>query len=312
MSSPILVAYSPETTDRGPVEFAAAAARFTGAPLAVVAVHPGGSVLDRLTGGEFHGMSDAGTEDAFAPLRAELSAQEVAATFHVVEHTSPARGLAGAVEELEPRLLVLGSSRRGRVGRVLPGSTAERLIHGSPCPVAVVPQGHTHPATGVRTVGAAFLPTDEGRAALRGAALLARAAGAKLLAVMVLDPKHAETQSRGLASHRDADPGEDRYVRDRLMARDTLDAAIAAVAEDVETEPDVLYQDPVEGLTAASGRMDLLVMGSRAYGPKRAVMLGGVSRRVTTSAECPVLVLPRGAETDPDALLAGAGAEPSG
>ena len=73
----------------------------------------------------------------------------------------------------------------------------------------------------------------------------------------------------------------------------------------------MLYQDPVEGLTAASGRMDLLVMGSRAYGPARAVMLGGVSRRVTTSAECPVLVLPRGAETDPDALLAGAAAEPS-
>ena len=163
-------------------------------------------------------------------------------------------------------------------------------------------------------MGAAFLPTDEGRAALRGAALLARAAGAKLLAVMVLDPKHAEEQSGGLlaVSQHEHDPSEDRYARDRLMASDTLDAAIAAVAADVETEPDVLYQDPVEGLTAASGRMDLLVMGSRAYGPKRAVMLGGVSRRVITSSECPVLVLPRGEESDTDALLAGGAAEPAG
>ena len=34
MSSPIVVTYGPETSDRGSVEFAVAAARFTGAPLA--------------------------------------------------------------------------------------------------------------------------------------------------------------------------------------------------------------------------------------------------------------------------------------
>jgi hypothetical protein len=40
--------------------------------------------------------------------------------------------------------------------------------------------------------------------------------------------------------------------------------------------------------------VDLLVMGSRGYGPGLAVLLGGVSRRVTTAARCPVLVMPRG------------------
>ena len=29
----------------------------------------------------------------------------------------------------------------------------------------------------------------------------------------------------------------------------------------------VLFQDPADGLAAASGHVDLLVMGSRAYGP---------------------------------------------
>lgn len=41
-------------------------------------------------------------------------------------------------------------------------------------------------------------------------------------------------------------------------------------------------------------RLDLLVCGARGYGPLRAVLLGGVSRRVAVEARCPVIVLPRG------------------
>jgi nucleotide-binding universal stress UspA family protein len=43
-----------------------------------------------------------------------------------------------------------------------------------------------------------------------------------------------------------------------------------------------------------SENLDLLVCGSRGYGQVRAVLLGGVSRRVITEAHCPVIVLPRG------------------
>ena len=51
-----------------------------------------------------------------------------------------------------------------------------------------------------------------------------------------------------------------------------------------------------ETLLGFTSTLDLLVMGSRAYGPTRAVLLGGVSRKVTARSSCPVLVLPRGAE----------------
>lgn len=306
MAASILVGYSPEGADRGPVNFGIAASRFTGAPLVVAAVTPGGSQIDRMSGGEFGG--DAASEGAaLEQLRAELAQGEVDATIHVVEHSSPARGLAQAVEEIHPGLLVIGSTHRGRLGSVLPGSTAERLIHGSPCPVVVVPHGYEVPQQGVRTVGAAFVATDEGRAALRAAAVLARAAGATVIATMVLSPKHAEEQSPGLMAraHHDQDPSEDRYARHRMEAEAALEQAIAELATDVEVEPDVLFQHPADGLEAASKRVDLLVMGSRAYGPAHAVMLGGVSRRVTASAGSPVLVLPRGAEVGIETLLAG-------
>jgi nucleotide-binding universal stress UspA family protein len=49
--------------------------------------------------------------------------------------------------------------------------------------------------------------------------------------------------------------------------------------------------------------LDLLVIGSRGYGPLRAVLLGAVSGRVIRDAACPVIVVPRGAEVPLEALL---------
>ena len=53
-----------------------------------------------------------------------------------------------------------------------------------------------------------------------------------------------------------------------------------------------------------SEHLDLLVCGSRGYGPVRAVLLGGVSRRLTAEAHCPVIVLARGVTSSLEALMA--------
>src|SRR5215217_3949163 len=114
------------------------------------------------------------------------------------------------------------------------------------------------------------------RETLEMAARLARFAGARPEAVMVLSPEHAEAHSSGMMAraYHDSDVAEDIAARD----------------------PDVLYQDPGDGHIAASERLDLLVMGSAAHGPAGAVALVGVARRVTASADCPLLVLSRDAE----------------
>jgi nucleotide-binding universal stress UspA family protein len=39
---------------------------------------------------------------------------------------------------------------------------------------------------------------------------------------------------------------------------------------------------------------DVLVCGSRGYGPARSVLLGGVSSRLVRHARLPVVVVPRG------------------
>ena len=86
--------------------------------------------------------------------------------------------ILGSVSEAEDAgLLVVGSTRRGAVGRVLPGSTAERLMHGAPCPIAIVPPGW-EAGGGLNTIGVAYVDSDEGREALLGGYGLARRAGA--------------------------------------------------------------------------------------------------------------------------------------
>jgi nucleotide-binding universal stress UspA family protein len=44
---------------------------------------------------------------------------------------------------------------------------------------------------------------------------------------------------------------------------------------------------------------DLLVTGSRGYGPLRRVLIGSVSTPLMHSAPCPVMVVPRTAEFQP-------------
>jgi nucleotide-binding universal stress UspA family protein len=309
---PVLAGYSARAADRGPVNLAAAVARLTGARLVIAAVYAGGSMMDRLAAGEDPDEFSAESRDALEHLKDELRSQGVEAEVGVVESISSARGIARAIDEIQPGLIVVGSTRRGTVGRVLAGSTAERVIQGAPCPVAVAPHGYEVPEGGVKTVGAAFAPTPEAREALRAAAFLARSRGASLRAIAVLDPKLAEGQSAGLLArqHRETDPGARAAGREAIDAEQALRDAVDELAKGVDAETDVLFQDPAEGLTAASENLDLLVMGSRAYGPAHAVLLGGVSRRVVASAACPVVVLPRGTAAQLEALVEAA--EPSG
>ena len=51
-------------------------------------------------------------------------------------------------------------------------------------------------------------------------------------------------------------------------------------------------------LVALSEHVDLLVLGSRGYGPVRRIVLGGSADRIVHAAACPVVVVPRGAHEE--------------
>ena len=73
----------------------------------------------------------------------------------VVAAPSAAHGLHELAERTPADLIVVGSSHRGALGRILAGSVAERLLHGSPCAVAVAPAGYA-PGRDLATIGVAY------------------------------------------------------------------------------------------------------------------------------------------------------------
>jgi nucleotide-binding universal stress UspA family protein len=88
--------------------------------------------------------------------------------------------------------------------------------------------------------------------------------------------------------------------RDRYRA--ILDDALKALPAVVRPEGRLLSGEVEEQLVEqANSSLDVMVVGSRAYGPLRRVLLGSTSNALMRSARCPVIVYPRGIE--PDGML---------
>lgn len=303
MSKPIIVGYDPMTSDRAPVNFGVAAARFTGAPLVLASVGAVAEARDRPDAGQQDEDLVLDASGVLAEAKRELEPEGIAVECHELANTSAARALHEISEAEDAGLLVVGSTRRGPVGRVVPGSTAERLMHGAPCPIAIVPPGWEAGA-GLHTIGVAYVDSDEGREALRGAHALARRAGASLRVLTAVKAglaMYGETEAR-TAEQRGKD-FEEVEGELRIRAESALRRATDALDGDVAVETDAFVEDPADVLIRVSEHLDLLVCGSRGYGPLRAVLLGGVSRRLTAEALCPVIVLPRGVTASLEALM---------
>jgi nucleotide-binding universal stress UspA family protein len=313
VSRPVLVGFDPKTRDYAPVHFGIAVSQFTRAPLIVASVQAGTGPI-AVSAGQTLPYAVAGADEdlvldcspALEPLEQDLAGEGIAAECRALTGTSVAGALHAAAEAENAALLVVGSTRRGAVGRVLPGSTAERLLHGAPCPVAVVPRRWTRNGA-PETIGVAFADTPEGHEALRSAHALARRAGAKLRVLTVVRvtlTRYAETEAKTAA--RRAKYLEDVLGEHQRAAVEAARRAVASLDGDVDAEVDGFVGDPAETLVRVSEHLDLLVCGSRGYGPLRAVLLGGVSRRVVDEARCPVIVLPRGVKSSLEALVADA------
>jgi nucleotide-binding universal stress UspA family protein len=74
---------------------------------------------------------------------------------------------------------------------------------------------------------------------------------------------------------------------------DVIRSARARVAALEGVEPHAAYGDPAEELALYSASLDLLVVGSRDFGPLGRLVHGSTSQHLARSARCPLLVLTR-------------------
>jgi nucleotide-binding universal stress UspA family protein len=315
MTRPILVGYDPRVHDRAPVRLGVILARLSGAPLIVAAVQKGSgphaialSHEQVLPYGIVQPDEDLlhDCSPQIEEVRLELEPYGINADCEVLTGSSAASALHDAAEKHDAGLLVVGSSARAHRGRVLAGSTATRLLAGAPCSVAVAPAGWEREEL-PKTIGVAFRDTEEGREALRAALLLARRAHARLRVLTVVEEglKAALEAEPAVLAGRHGTTVEDVIGEYELEAKRAARAALSELDghDEVEAEIESWVGEPADVLVDASQHLDMLVCGSRGYGPLRAVLLGAVSRRIVTDAHCPVTVVPRGREARLERLL---------
>jgi nucleotide-binding universal stress UspA family protein len=297
MYSDLIIGYDGSRSARDALALGRRLAEATGAKPTVVCVHPLAALSAAVPEPPATSMR-ASAERTLDEARAELSAMP-GAVFRPVAETSPARALHAAAEEAEAALVVVGSTHRNVVGRVLAGTTAEQVVHAAPCAVAIAPAGYAdREREHFGVVGAAVDGGDETERIARVAGRIARGAGTALRVISVTGSRDPEGQlyagALGYRASMDAS---------RELMTQALDRAASAAGGGLRVERTPLEGHAPDALVSQSHELDLLVLGSRGFGPLRRVVLGSVSSRVLWAAACPVLVIPRRTAEQLDELV---------
>jgi len=234
-----------------------------------------------VTGGR---LSEQLDEQLFGSAARQLGgAQFVRASLDgAIAGRSAARALYEYAREQRAELIVVGSCRRGKLGRVLTGSVAESLLRGAPCAVAVAPRGFARKGRpGFSRIGVAYDGSSEADLALKQGERFSRSLRAELRLITVVPIPDA-------AANKELEQGALRR-----QYRGILEWG-ASTLEDGAEDTVLAEGDPATVLVDQADGLDLLVLGSRGYGPIRSALLGAVSSAVIRTAPCPVLVMPRG------------------
>jgi nucleotide-binding universal stress UspA family protein len=204
-----------------------------------------------------------------------------------VEKGSPADTLGALAERGDADLIVLGSTHRAHIGSVSPGSIAEHLLQGARCRLVIAPKGYAqedHSGDRLRVLAVGYDGMAESQAALEEGAKLCLKFGGSMKVVGVATPVPAIGAAAAAQAGPEAGPDFQTRLRD----------AVASLPPEVRALPVLEKGNPVDKLLEFSEvGIDLLVLGSRGFGPVMRLLIGSVSSRVIRGAPCPVMVVPR-------------------
>ncbi len=249
---------------------------------------PAGTLtLAHVRGGESQLVHAVGSDVALREHRAseELLARErddVQAKLVSIAAASPGRGLHEQAEREGADLLVVGACSRSLLGRAMLGDDTRAALNGSPCAVAIAAAGYARNPAPIATVGVAYDDSPESVAALAMARRLAVPTRATVYALEVVSmPSSAFA---GLIP-----PATGQSIE--LM----LDEANSRLNRLPGVEGRAVYGLAGEELARFGDDLDILLVGSRGYGPMRRLVLGSTSSYLERHARCSLLVLARNA-----------------
>jgi nucleotide-binding universal stress UspA family protein len=225
--------------------------------------------------------SDAALRDAqemLADIRAEMPV-DIPVSARTPYASSPARGLTELAEAEHADLIVIGSAAGGDGRHVVLTRTAGRLLQGAPCAVAIAAPG-VREIGPFRHVGIALDDSPEAATATAVGFAIARMSGGAATLYSAID---RTTQAVGA-----------NFAHTRIRVQERLDHAADGAPPGVNPQTMLLVGPPAQVIgDACEGIVDLLVTGSRGYGPLQRALLGSVSEDLVKRATHAVLVIPR-------------------
>ncbi len=248
--------------------------------LTLAHIHPGAA---RPVHATTPGLLSAEREASHELLERERTDADVQAELVSYAASTPGRGLHDLAEENQGDLLVVGSCSRGPAGRVLLGDDTRGALNGAPCAVAIAARGYAEHPLPVAAIGVGYDGSTESEIALAKARELAAGNRAVVRALEVVSiPNYAFTGFGAPA------------------LGDSIETMISEAEERMSqidgVEGRAVYGLSGEELAAFGEEVQLLVVGSRGYGPMKRLILGSTSDYLERHARCSVLVLPRAGE----------------
>jgi nucleotide-binding universal stress UspA family protein len=211
-----------------------------------------------------------------------------------VEEGVPSRTILEYIDEHDIDLVVMGKHGRTGLRRFVLGSVTEHVLRESPVPVLATHATEEPPTLPYRNV---LVPTDGSdcaSGAVDHAIPIAKATGATLHALSVVD------DAAILASPGGALPAG--YLEGLESMGEETTAALAERAEsaDIDVETAVERGRPGDGIEdyAESHGVDLVVMGTHGRSGMERFLLGSTTEQVIRSGSVPVLAVPDVATDD--------------
>jgi nucleotide-binding universal stress UspA family protein len=220
-----------------------------------------------------------------------------------------ARALERVVRQDRRDLLVVGSSRFGNPEKITIGRCTRQLLQDARYALAVAPKGYAEAAEAprLRRIAVGYDGGPEAAKALTLAGRLARSAGAELVVCGVVDDRVRQLGWSRLGTgavivpalgweaigSAGVTPDWEQAVSE---AEERLHAELASAVGSA-TEPDVVTEvrrgRPASALLELCHDVDLMVIGSRRWGPVARLLLGSTGEALLHGARCPVLLVPR-------------------
>jgi nucleotide-binding universal stress UspA family protein len=209
-----------------------------------------------------------------------------------------------AARKLSVDLIVTATRGYSGLKHVLIGSTAERIVRHSPCPVLVVREkerefvrrgrSKTSPASAMLRIEHILVPTDfseHSRAALLYAVAFAKRFGAKLTLLNVIHPQYYATNMDYAVLDYALLLEETR----RAVRNEMKDLVRNTAFQGVPFKSHVTEGHPGQGIVdfATKHGVDLIVNATHGRTGLGHVLLGSTAEYTVRYAECPVLIVPR-------------------